>query len=115
MAQKINYFRLWLEYMGFNQKQVHKAGSMIGFVHRNTSSQANRGEKEITETERLAMSAVAAGLKPWTPRYHGQLALLRGVSDLIDERIADQLAADQRKSNSSPDNSPTSKETQSNP
>ncbi len=115
MAQKINYFRLFMEYMGYNQKQVAQAGSDIGLGNRVSASKRKSGELETTMTDRLAMSAVAAGLKPWSPRYHHQLVLMKSISELIDDRVADQLARDQRRSNSSTDSSPTSKETQSNP
>ena len=88
-----NYFKLWMEYMGFNQKQVAKAGETIGIGARNTASRRYTGEMEETETERLAMSARAAGLRPWSPSYHSHLTAIKAVADLIDEKAGDIRSA----------------------
>lgn len=89
----MNYFQLWMEYMGFNLKQVGKAGADIGLNSRYTASSRFNGNSEVTDTERLAMSARAAGLKPWSPRYHSQLEAIKSIGVLLDEKAAHQRKA----------------------
>lgn len=83
---RINFFKLWMEYMGFNQKEVAKAGQLIGHQNRVSTSKRLSGAIETTETERLAMSARVAGLKPWTPSYHSHLVAVKSITELIDEK-----------------------------
>nr|CAD6606026.1 hypothetical protein RNT25_01767 [arsenite-oxidising bacterium NT-25] len=68
-----NHFRIWVARMGFNQKQVSKAAGEIGIDSATTASQTFTGRRELTLAERLAMSAVRAGLQPWTPDYDDEL------------------------------------------
>jgi len=80
----MNIFREWMHRMGFNGKQVTKAGNAIGMTGVRSIQATGTGEREVTETERLAMSAVAAGLEPWSPDYHDKLVKVRSVMDLIE-------------------------------
>lgn len=69
----MNEFRAWMQAMGFNGKQVAKAGEMIG-MGRSTALMSYRGERRLTKTERLAMAAVAARSSPWSPDAHAEIA-----------------------------------------
>lgn len=69
----INDFRLWASRMGFGQRQVSAAAELIGINNKWTASNTYTGKRELTMSERLAMSAVRAGLKPWTPEYDAEL------------------------------------------
>lgn len=66
-------FRAWMQAMGFNGKQVTKAGDMIG-MGRSTALMSYRGERRLTKTERLAMAAVVSQALPWSPDTHPQIA-----------------------------------------
>lgn len=68
-----NDFRIWASRMGFNQRQVATAGEHIGINNKWTASKTFTGKRELTQAERLAMSAVRAGLQPWTPEYDDEL------------------------------------------
>lgn len=59
----ISHFRLWASRMGFGQRQISAAAELIGINNKWTASMS----------ERLAMSAVRAGLKPWSPEYDAEL------------------------------------------
>lgn len=72
MTEAINHFREWAARLGFGKKQVSVAGSLIGLAPRTSSLTAN-DHRELTQTERLAMSAIRAGLQPWTPGYDSAL------------------------------------------
>lgn len=79
-------FRNWMALMGFNGKQVTLAATSLG-VGPGRAQALSAGTKPATRTERLAMSALAAGLDEWHPDNHddmvriGQiLAIMRGVS-----------------------------------
>ena len=82
----MNYFKEWLARMGFNQRQVTMGGNLIGMMGERSISATSSGDREATMTERLAMSAVAAGLEPWSPEYHKKLETIRGIMDMINER-----------------------------
>lgn len=65
----VNHFRDWCIRLGFNEKkQLSVAGELLGMERRTASKTAN-GHRELTQVERLAMSAIRAGLQPWTPGY----------------------------------------------
>ncbi len=66
MKTAINHFRVWVIRMGFNQKQITAAANTIGIQNSVTASLTFNGKRELTLTERLAMSARRAGLQPWT-------------------------------------------------
>ena len=72
MRSALNDFRTWVARMGFNSKQQSQAALLIGMEGRVASS-TSTGKRELTPTERLAMSAIRAGLKPWTPEYDDEL------------------------------------------
>lgn len=59
-------FALWMTAMGYSGRQVSQAGERIG-LGRASSQQTYRGERALTDVERLAMAAIRAGLTPWTP------------------------------------------------
>lgn len=92
MTDTNNHFREWATRLGFGKKQVSVAGSLIGLAPRTSSLTAN-DHRELTQTERLAMSAIRAGLQPWTPGYDS--ALLRASSgNRPSTASADLQAAD---------------------
>lgn len=70
---QVNDFRLWAARMGFNQRQVTAAAEIIGINNKATASLTFTGKRELSHAERLAMSAVRAGLQPWTPSYDDEL------------------------------------------
>jgi hypothetical protein len=71
MKQAMNDFRIWMARMGFRGKG--EAGRRIGIMSDPTTSAIVNGKRELTPSERLAMSAVRAGLQPWTPDYDDEL------------------------------------------
>ncbi len=77
-----NDFQKWCAMMGFNGKQVGEAGKSIG-ISQQSAVRTNTGRRELTETDRLAMAAVRAGLKPWTPETDKESAAMGAVFDLI--------------------------------
>lgn len=76
-----NDFRIWASRMGFNQRQVAAAGEKIGINNKWTASSTATGKRELTLAERLAMSAVRAGLQPWTPEYDAELTAAKSEAD----------------------------------
>lgn len=72
MKSSIPDFRVWLARMGFNSRQVTAGAELIG-INSRTATSTNTGARDLTVSERLAMSAVRAGLKPWTPAYDDEL------------------------------------------
>ncbi|EUB97261.1 hypothetical protein PMI07_000837 [Rhizobium sp. CF080] len=73
MKTAINDFRVWVARLGFNGRQISQAAELMGITGSNTVSLISTGKRELTVSERLAMSAVRAGLKPWTPEYDDEL------------------------------------------
>ncbi len=73
MTYSTNDFRIWVARMGFNQREITKAAREVGINNRTTVSETFQGRRELTLSERLAMTAVRAGLKPWTPEYDDEL------------------------------------------
>ena len=57
---KISDFRLWMRAMGFNDLQI--SIEAIGQGNSVTIGQTVSGQRPLTATERLAMSAVRVGL-----------------------------------------------------
>lgn len=71
--------REWMERMGYNGHQVSMAGDLIG-LKATTLSQTRNGQRDLSLAERLAMTAVRAGLQPWSPEYDDELmAELKGL------------------------------------
>lgn len=91
----VNHFRDWCTRLGFNdKKQLSVAGELLGMERRTASKTAN-GHRELTQVERLAMSAIRAGLQPWTPGYDPVLsAAVSGNQSATAEQ--DSQAADTR-------------------
>lgn len=81
-------FSEWMRARGFHGKQISEAGRAIGHGNATTSQKTYHGERELTDTERLAMSAVAAGLAPWTPETERETAAVRAFLDLVRDRSA---------------------------
>ena len=69
----MNEFRAWMQAMGFNGKQVARAGELIG-MGKSTAHLCHRGERRLTKTERLAMAAVVSQASPWSPETHAEIA-----------------------------------------
>lgn len=87
-------FQLWIEKMGYNRKQVREAAATIGMTGATIASQTSSGTRELTLTERLAMSAVRAGLKPWTPDNDQEIADLATLREMI-KRFAQRGSDDE--------------------
>jgi hypothetical protein len=69
----MNEFRAWMQAMGFNGKQVAKAGELIG-MGRSTALLCSSGERRVTQTEKLAMAAVSAGFPAWSADRHREIS-----------------------------------------
>ncbi|QPC87102.1 hypothetical protein GA830_10385 [Mesorhizobium sp. NBSH29] len=85
----MNNFQEWMEKMGFNRKQVSEAGALIGF-RKDLASLVSRGARELSETERLALAAVRAGLPAWTPETDAAIADVGAVQRIIERAVARQ-------------------------
>ncbi len=77
-------FSVWMEKMGFNGKQVGAAGEAIGLDARGTPGRLYRGERPLTDTERLAMAAVRAGLPAWTPETDQEIQDVKALREIVD-------------------------------
>lgn len=83
-----NDFAAWRIAMGFTRKQVAEAASLIGYKE-GAGSLMHRGERELTDRDRLAMAARRAGLNPWTPANdHEAVAALATVEAIRRGRAA---------------------------
>lgn len=69
--KKLNDFLAWMGRVGYRRQGA--AGRAIGLMSDPTITAVVHGRRELTLTERLAMSAVRAGLQPWTPDYDAEL------------------------------------------
>lgn len=67
-------FRTWLQSMGLSRSATSVGAGLIGITGRTRASETATGKRDLTLTERLAMSAVRAGLSPWQPEYETELA-----------------------------------------
>lgn len=81
-------FKRWIAAIGFNRKEVAKAGELIG-IGRNSSQERNQGQKDCSLTERLAMSAIAAGLPPWEPSNQEEIEACRLIIETMRKVVAD--------------------------
>ena len=79
-------FRKWATACGFNGKEVSKAGEAIG-IGQTSARERNRGEKDLSYTERLAMAAYAAGLPAWTPETAAEIASVKRTVDFLREML----------------------------
>lgn len=77
-------FDAWLAAMGFTYGR--EGGDAIG-VSESTLFRRRRDSSDMNRTELLAMSAVRAGLEPWSPEVDQEiLDLLQAKKDLADVR-----------------------------
>ncbi|MCW5697346.1 MAG: hypothetical protein KIS96_11525 [Bauldia sp.] len=76
-------FFLWREAMGFHQKEMARVADAVGMTVVSAGAR-NRGEVELSVTERLAMSAARVGLPPWSPEVEPDLIALRGIRDVVE-------------------------------
>lgn len=88
-------FKKWAASQGFNGKEVSKAGDAIG-IGQTSARERHRGEKELSLTERLAMSAVAAGLPAWAPDTQVEVNIARKSFDFAKDIMADKATTNQR-------------------
>lgn len=79
----VNEFREWMAAMGFNGKQVTKAGELIG-MGASTAQFCYRGERRVTKTERLAMAAVTSDLPLWSVSCHNHFRMISGIKAAIE-------------------------------
>lgn len=66
------HLAIWTARMELRGRKFAKAAELIGIDDdsaNSTVTRINAGKRELTRTERLAMTAVRAGLEPWTPEY----------------------------------------------
>lgn len=77
-------FAKWMKAMGYNGKQITKAGRDIGLHSQTIILESYHGKREITDVERLAMAAVRAGLPAWTPETDKVIAAAGGVFAALD-------------------------------
>jgi hypothetical protein len=68
--------------MGLNGKQVAKAGELIG-MGRPTALMCYSGERRLTKTEKLAMSAVVADIPTWSIAAHQELTASAKVIEAV--------------------------------
>ena len=80
----MNEFKAWMQAMGFNGKQVAKAGELIG-MGSSTALLCHAGKRRLTTTEKLAMSAVAAGLSNWNMDNHSSARTLAKIVAAVAE------------------------------
>src|SRR5262245_14003836 len=83
-----NDFQIWMQKLGYHGKQVAEAGRVIGQGHRNNSHKTYTGQRELTDTERLAMAAVRAGLPAWTPETDQEIADMGELRQIIERAAA---------------------------
>lgn len=83
-----NDFQRWMRALGMHGKQVFEAARRIGIDSTDTAGRRHRGEYELTETERLAMAAVRAGLPPWTPETDQEIADIMEFRSMLDRAAA---------------------------
>lgn len=82
-------FSLWRDAMGFNKKQVSAAGALLGLGTAATIKRS-RGLTEPSQMELLAMSALRAGLPPWSPKAEAEIAAVRAAMEMF--RLAAESA-----------------------
>lgn len=79
-------FKQWMDSLGFNGKEVTKAGEAIG-IGSTGSKERYRGERELSFTERLAMAALSAGLPPWHPSTAQEIQSCRQILDSVRDAV----------------------------
>jgi hypothetical protein len=81
-------FKKWMDAVGFNGKEVTKAGAAMG-IGMTSARERYRSEKEPSLTERLAMAAIAAGLPPWSPETEAEIESCGKAVKLVREVISE--------------------------
>lgn len=76
-------FSAFMRAMGLNRKEVSKAGAMLGYSS-TAARMRNADDDRLTETDRLAMAAVRAGLPPWSPETDEEILRTRQIRELVD-------------------------------
>ena len=71
--------------MGFNGKQVSAAGAALGVKSYNTIKARMIDRDDLTEAELLAMSAIRAGLQPWTEENDAEALRMRRLLEAAKE------------------------------
>ncbi len=82
-----NDFRAWMRSMGYNAKQVGQAGESIGMAAA-MAGRTGRSERDLADTERLAMSAATVGLPAWTPDSAVELDAVRTLYTMLKAELA---------------------------
>lgn len=82
-------FKIWMTSLGYGGKEVSKAGETIG-IGMTSSRERYRGEKELSLTERLAMTAIAMGLPAWEPSKEIEIEAYRKVIEAVQEVLNDR-------------------------
>lgn len=87
-----NDFRTWMKSLGYNSKQVSAAGELVG-MSASLAGHSSRGIRELTTTERLAMTAATAGLPAWSPETAAQIEAVRTVYEMLKAEIKEAASA----------------------
>lgn len=96
MIESPNLFQRWMGALGFNGQEKSKAAALIGVTRPNTISEIVSGKRELTETQRLAMAAIRAGLEPWSPENDADAVSLRDLKEMIDRKVEERSPAKRR-------------------
>lgn len=83
-------FAQWIEAMGLNKKQVTVGGELLG-LSTPAAVRRNRGAQESDLMERLAMSALRAGLPPWSPKVDAEISASKTAMDLLRALAENQV------------------------
>lgn len=87
--RKPTLFGQWLTAMGFNGKQVSKGGALLGLGNQ-ASVRRNLGDVESELVEQFAMSALRAGLPPWSPKTDAEIAAVGEVRRFMLAAVENQ-------------------------
>lgn len=81
----MSLFRDWMTAMGFNGKQMTRAAEAIGAGYDALRvRRAFDDDEQLKLTERLAMSAVRAGLPEWSPEADAEIVRVRDMRKLME-------------------------------
>ncbi len=86
-------FRRWAAALGL---KLGEAAALIGLTGNTRITELSQGRRELTETERLAMAAVRAGLTPWTPENDHDAADLKDIRKILDRAVEDRMPVKRR-------------------
>ncbi len=96
MTEGHSIFRKWMTAMGYHGKQVSAAAQAIGIRNPTTASQTYKGDREPTVTELLAMSALRAGLDPWSEESDHLCRIAGEVTAVVRDRIGTEPRSDDK-------------------